>query len=76
MLRRGQQFSMGTQRFRVAYVNESRAHCVCVERRTVTVTDRKTGRPRTFKATSAVTLDVSPNAVVELLGRGVKVVRS
>lgn len=70
MLRRGQRFQMGAQKFRVAYVNESRAHCVGVEKRSVTVNDRKTGGTRTFEAQSKVCIDISPNAAVELLDDG------
>lgn len=67
MLRRGQRFSIGAQRFRVAYVNESRAHCVGVAKQSVTVNDRKTGGTRTFTAERRITIDISPESAVELL---------
>lgn len=67
MLRPGQVFHLNGARWRVAYVNESRAHCVSVATRTVTVRDRRTGQERTFQAHSRETLDISPNSELEVL---------
>ena len=67
MLRRGQRFTIGAQRWRVAYVNACRAHCVSESTRVVTVLDQRTGADRTFTATSAATLDISPDSQVDLL---------
>lgn len=68
-LRRGQRFQLGAQKFRVAYVNESRAHCVGVVKQSVTVNDRKSGSARTFEAERKVTIDISPESAVDLLGK-------
>lgn len=68
MLRRGQRFSIGDRKYRVAYVNESRAHCVSVTKQSVTVNNRKSGLSRTFEAERKVALDISPESAVELLG--------
>ena len=67
MLKRGQRFTIGGAKWRVAYVNFSRAHCVSEQQRTVSVTDPKTGEPRTFIATSQQTMDISPDSQLELL---------
>lgn len=69
MMRRGQWFDLNGHRFRVVSVSESRAHCVATVREAVTVNDRKSGGTRTFEATRRITLDISPNSAVELLGR-------
>jgi hypothetical protein len=63
-LRTGQTFALLGIRWRVAYVNESRAHCVATTKHTVTV--RSKGRTRTFNATDRKTLDISPNSIVTL----------
>lgn len=68
-LRRGQKFDMDGRRWRVVYLNASRAHCVTTVREPVTVTDRKLGGSRTFQATRRITIDISPNSAVDLLGR-------
>jgi hypothetical protein len=62
-LKKGRMFWMDGHHWRVAYVNESRAHCVSEERVTVSV-DSQTG-PRTFIATRRRHADISPNAWVE-----------
>lgn len=67
MIRAGQTFLLDGERFRVAYVNQSRAHCVSEQIRTVTVTDRKTGQARTFEAPVRHTLDISPDTDLALL---------
>lgn len=66
LLKKGQRFTVFGQRWKVSYVNASRAHCVCVEKEIVTVTD-KTGADRTFEATRRRSMDVSPNTNVDLL---------
>lgn len=63
-MKKGQRFTLNGTKWRVAYVNESRAHCESEASHQVTVTDKKTGEPRTFTATSTVTLDISPNSEV------------
>lgn len=68
-LRRGQRFDMDGRKWRVASVSESRAHCVATVKQLVTVNDRKTGGTRTFAAERRITIDISPNSAVELLGR-------
>ena len=68
-LRRGQKFQLGAHRWRVVYVNDSRAHCVAVVKQPVTVNDRKTGGTRTFTAERRISIDISPNSAVELLER-------
>lgn len=67
MLRKGQRFELGGAKWRVVYVNQSRAHCVSAETRTVTVHDRKSDTDRTFVATSSRSMDISPNTPLELL---------
>lgn len=67
MLHRGQRFILNGQRWRVAYVNASRAHCVATVREPVTITDRRTSTPRTFTATRRITVDISPNSGVDVL---------
>ena len=66
-LRRGQRFTLGQKTWRVAYVNVSRAHCVCVTKRVVQVVDKRTGAVRSFKATAQGTLDISPNSELSVL---------
>lgn len=61
ILRRGQRFLLGALRYRVIYVNASRAHCVATVRKPVTI------RGRTFSAERRITIDISPNSGVELL---------
>lgn len=51
--------------FEVAYVNVSRAHCIAKEPHAVTV--RGKNGPRTFVAMRKITLDISPNAGVDVL---------
>lgn len=58
---------MGGDKWRVAYVNGSRAHCVCETKRTVTVTDPRTGNVRSFTATASRTIDISPDSQIGLL---------
>lgn len=67
MLRKGQTFMLNGDRWKVVYVNQSRAHCVCLTTRTVTVADARTGGTRTFTARKAASLDISPNAELDLL---------
>ena len=62
-LQRGQKFELGGLTFRVAYVNASRAHCVAKKKTTVMI------RGRAFIAKRPVTIDISPNAAVELLSQ-------
>jgi hypothetical protein len=69
MLARGQRFQMDGRKWKVVSVSESRAHCVSTVRQLVTVNDRKSGGTRTFEATRRITIDISPNSAVELLGR-------
>lgn len=66
-LRRGQRFEMGGRRWRVAYVNASRAHCVATVREPVTMNDRRRGVTRTFQVERRITIDISPNSGVDLL---------
>jgi hypothetical protein len=65
MLTKGQRFQMAGQRWRVVYVNASRAHCVATVREPVTVRTRY-GPPHTFEATRRLTIDISPNSAVDL----------
>lgn len=67
-LRRGQRFEMNGVKWRVAYVNASRAHCIATVREPVTVRDRRRDCDRTYAATRRLSIDISPNAGVELLG--------
>jgi hypothetical protein len=66
-LHRGQRFALGPHRYRVAYVNDSRAHCIATVKQPVTV--RGKDGTRTFTAERRITIDISPNSAVELLGR-------
>lgn len=66
-LRRGQRFQMGGRRWRVAYVNASRAHCVATVREPVTVNDRRRGVTRRFHAERRITIDISANSAVDLV---------
>lgn len=61
MLHKGQRFTMGGLRWRVEYVNFSRAHCVTIMRERVRV------KERSFVARKRLTADISPNTCVELL---------
>jgi hypothetical protein len=56
---------MAGQRWRVVYVNASRAHCVATVKQPVTVHTRM-GESRTFAATRRITIDISPNSAVDL----------
>lgn len=67
MVTRGQEFTLGGETYKVVSVSFGRAHCVSVQTRTVTVTDKKTGRSRTFTATSDHAIDISPDSPLELL---------
>lgn len=67
MLHKGQRFQMNGVRWRVAYVNASRAHCVARVKEPVRVTNRLTGERHTFDATRVITIDISPNSAVGLL---------
>lgn len=64
MLQQGQRVIHQGEVFIVAHVNASRAHLVPERKRECTVTDRRTGKPRTFKATRTG-INVSPNACLE-----------
>lgn len=72
----GQRFRMldSPDVWRVLHVNGSRAHCTSERRETVTMptVDPKTGEKgtRTFTASSARTIDISPNSVVQLVEDG------
>jgi hypothetical protein len=56
---------MAGKRWRVAYVNASRAHCVATVREPVTVR-RNSGQAYTYTATRRITIDISPNSAVDL----------
>lgn len=64
-LKRGVKFWFCDRRYKVAYVNASRAHCVPLEKKSVTLRDRKTGRAHTFRQPAGRPIDISPNAIVE-----------
>jgi hypothetical protein len=64
MLQPGQRVIHQGEIFIVAHVNASRAHLVPERKRQCTVTDRRTGKARTFEATRPG-IDVSPNACLE-----------
>lgn len=66
LLQRGQRFTMGGRRFRVLYVNASRAHCESLVRVPVTLRDAHSGAARTFTATRRVTIDIAPTSAVDL----------
>lgn len=67
MLRRGIKFTDAAGgHWKVEHVNQSRAHCVCLDTVTKTITDRK-GRTRTFTAKKTDEMDISPNTPVEAL---------
>ncbi len=66
MIKKGQTFTLGGTRYKVAYVNQSRAHCVATDTRHVTVTDAK-GETRTFTAASSRSIDISPDTPLDLL---------
>jgi hypothetical protein len=68
-LTRGQKFPMNGHVWRVVSVSELRAHCIATVKEPVTVNDRKSGGTRTFVAERRITIDISPNSAVELLGR-------
>jgi len=57
---------MGGRRWRVIYVNASRAHCEAVVRVPVTLANVKSGTSRTFTATRRITIDIAPNSGVDL----------
>jgi hypothetical protein len=61
LLRRGQRFLLGALRYRVIYVNASRAHCVATVRKPVTI------RGRSFTAERRITIDISPNSAIDVL---------
>ena len=67
MLTRGQRFQMAGRRWRVIYVNASRAHCETVVREPRTVPDRRTGGTRTFTAERRIAIDIAPTSAVDLL---------
>lgn len=71
MLTVGQRFTIGATTYRVVHVSDLRAHCIAERRREVTITD-KNGRTRTFTATTAGTLDISPDSPVELLSEATR----
>lgn len=52
----------------VAYVNQSRAHCIATVKHSVVVHDRRTHQERRFEAQRRIAIDISPNSGVELLG--------
>lgn len=60
-MKRGDRFTLAGLRYRVAYVNACRAHCVATTKETRTIT-AKDGASRTFKVKRRTTLDISPNA--------------
>jgi hypothetical protein len=60
VLKKGQRFTLDGTSYRVAYVTASRAHCISVSRQPITIGGR------TFLATSARSLDLSPNACPDL----------
>lgn len=66
-LRRGQRFDMNGLRWRVDYVNASRAHCVSRVLSPITVTNKLTGERHTFRATRLLTVDLSPNSGIDVL---------
>lgn len=66
MLKPGQTFTLNRRQWRVAYVNDSRAHCVSAATKEVTVRDNE-GNVRTFTAQESGHLDISPNTPLELL---------
>ena len=66
-LQKGTVFTLSGQRWKVAYVNASRAHCVNVTRRTVELRDRRTGKIRRFVTTQTGALDISPNTDLSVL---------
>ena len=65
LLHRGQKFQMAGRRWRVIYVNASRAHCEAVVREPVTLRDRN-GSQRTFTAERRITIDIAPTSAVDL----------
>jgi hypothetical protein len=67
MLKKGQKFTIGNAKWKVAYVNNSRAHCTSENTHEVTVTDKATGEPRSFMAHSTATMDISPNSDVDVM---------
>lgn len=60
-IHKGQRFDLGGLRYRVLYVNASRAHCLATIREPVTI------RGRTFTAKRRLTIDISPNSDVDVL---------
>lgn len=67
MLHPGQRVRHNGEVFIVAHVNDSRAYLVPERKRQCTVTDRRTGKPRTFQATRKG-INVRPNACLDIIG--------
>lgn len=67
MVKRGQHFTLNGHQWRVVYVNQSRAHCVCTDRRVVTLVNHETGATRSFEGTVSRSLDISPNTPLDFL---------
>ena len=62
MLTRNQRFTLNGEPWRVLYVTPSRAHCLSLATRTVTLRNG-----RTFRVQTKRTLDISPDAQIDLL---------
>ena len=67
MLRKGQTFTLNGQRWKIAYINPSRAHCVNVTKHTVEIVDKRTGQTRRFTTTGYGAIDISPNTDLTVL---------
>lgn len=67
-MRRGQTFELNGRKYKVAYVNASRAHCVATVTSTFTVTG-KDGEAKTIARTSQHGIDISPDTPLELLSQ-------
>ena len=67
MLRKGQTFTLNGQRWKIAYINPSRAHCVNVTKHTVEIVDKRTGQTRRFTTTGYGAIDISPNRIAEIV---------
>lgn len=61
MLKIGQKFILDGLKWRVVYVNASRAHCIALQTKTVTVHDRQ-GQSKQFERTTTRSLDISPDS--------------
>ena len=61
MLTKGTRFVLNGHRFKVVYVNESRAHCESIDKQRVTIAGR------TFWAKPRLTLDISPSTDLRLV---------